>query len=139
MSIIKIDLLKFKKDDNKEKSPRDSFTITNKEQDVVQKKEMSDRHCPFCGNQIEAGEKKCHLCGNNINEIVEDNDEDNFAYITKKRSKFLIILVIIIILSLLSMYIFYPFYRFTFKNKRILENDTNQIEFYVGNDEIRMG
>ncbi len=128
MSVIKIDLSKLKKNNNKNKNPEDSFLINKKEQDVVQKKELSNKHCPFCGSQIEAGEKKCHLCGNNINEIVEDNQDDNFAYITKKRSKFYIILVIIIILSLLSMYIFYPFYRYTFKNKKILDK---RIEYYV--------
>lgn len=142
MNTIKIDLNKLIKDKiskSSNKSPRDSFSFENKEQDVIQKKEMSNETCPFCGNKIEAGEKICHLCGNDVREIVKDNDDGNFEYITNKRNKFLVVLVIIIIISLLSMYIFYPFYRYTFKNKRILENNTNQIEVYMENYENKDG
>ena len=97
------------------------FTITNKENDVIEKKEISSRKCPFCGSHLEAGEKVCHLCGSNTTNVVEDNSENNFAFKVEKKSRSVIVLIIIIIIALLSLYIFFPILRYTIRDTKIVE------------------
>lgn len=104
------------------------FSISNKENDVIEKKEMSSRKCPFCGSQLEAGEKVCHLCGSNTTNMVEDSSDNNFAFKVEKRSRSVIILIIIIIIALLSLYIFFPILRYTIKDTKIVEVNEITVE-----------
>jgi uncharacterized membrane protein YvbJ len=97
------------------------FTITNKENDVIEEKELSSRKCPFCGSHLQAGEIVCHLCGSNTTNVVEDNSENNFAFKVEKKSRSVIVLIIIIIIALLSLYIFFPMLRYTIRDAKIVE------------------
>ncbi len=118
MRKIKIDINKLKKPKKENKKLEDAFSIRNEAQDIIEKKELSDRTCPVCGNHLQAGEKICHLCGSNSANIVEDNSDDNFAFKVERGSKLVKIIVFIIIITLLSLYIFFPIFRYTIKGTR---------------------
>ena len=121
MRKIKIDINKLKKPKNKNNKLEDAFSLRNKEQDIIEKKELSDRTCPVCGNHLQAGEKVCHLCGSNSSNVIEDNSDDNFAFKIEKRSKLMKIIIFIIIITLLSLYIFFPIFRYTITEKRVVQ------------------
>src|SRR6056297_3471640 len=125
---IKIDINKLKKPKKDNNKLKDAFSIRNKEQDIIEKKELSDRTCPVCGNHLQSGEKICHLCGSNSENVVEDNSDDNFAFKIEKNSKLMKIIIFIIIITLLSLYVFFPIFRYTITEKRVVELDDTIIE-----------
>jgi len=122
---INIDIKKSKKENNKLKN---AFKIKNEEQDIIEKKDVSNRTCPVCGSHLLAGEKVCHLCGSNSSNIVEDNKDENFAFKMEKRSKLMKIIIFIIIITLLSLYIFFPSFRYTITEKRVVKVNETIVE-----------
>jgi len=122
---INIDIKKSKKENNKLKN---AFKIKNEEQDIIEKKDVSNRTCPVCGSHLLAGEKVCHLCGSNSSNIVEDNKDENFAFKMEKRSKLMKIIIFIIIITLLSLYIFFPAFRYTITEKRVVKVNETIVE-----------
>lgn len=122
---INIDIKKSKKENNKLKN---AFKIKNEEQDIIEKKDISNRTCPVCGSHLVAGEKVCHLCGSNSSNIVEDNKDENFAFKMEKRSKLMKIIIFIIIITLLSLYIFFPAFRYTITEKRVVKANETIVE-----------
>ncbi|MDW7669319.1 MAG: hypothetical protein SCJ93_10885 [Bacillota bacterium] len=118
---IKIDINKLKNPKIQNNKLEDAFSIKNKEQDIIEKIELSDKTCPVCGNHLQSGEKICHLCGSNSANIVEDNSDDNFAFKIEKNSKLMKIIIIIVIITLLSLYVFFPVFRYTITEKRVVE------------------
>ena len=122
---ININIKKSKKENNKLKN---AFKIKNEEQDIIEKKDISNRTCPVCGSHLVAGEKVCHLCGSNSSNIVEDNKDENFAFKMEKRSKLMKIIIFIIIITLLSLYIFFPAFRYTITEKRVVKVNETIVE-----------
>jgi len=122
---ININIKKSKKENNKLKN---AFKIKNEEQDIIEKKDISNRTCPVCGSHLVAGEKVCHLCGSNSSNIVEDNKDENFAFKMEKRSKLMKIIIFIIIITLLSLYIFFPAFRYTITEKRVVKANETIVE-----------
>jgi|SRR6056297_922778 len=125
---INIDINKLKKSKKENKKLEDAFTIKNEEKDIIEKKDISNRTCPVCGSHLVAGEKVCHLCGSNSSNIVEENNDENFAFKMEKRSNLFKIIIFIIIITLLSLYIFFPAFRYTIIEKKVVEVNENIIE-----------